>query len=232
MSLATYERRTLPSVFSDVPAHREVEAAKEEVQKARARAGRMWIWILLVMGILIAVGLFGAWAYRAYKSEEATANNLRGQLTAAENLGRDYESLSQTRARLAQVRTDLAANIDFVRRQNPQAAQRVITAAGNAWREEDRRLALIERRPASYPPLELTPASQSWSGVLSSGAVTLNREAQVMDVVVTAVNNAIARESGLGNGQRPVCNPMTGANCAGAAVCNPVTGANCGRRGN
>jgi hypothetical protein len=213
MSLATYEPRTLPSVFTDVHSHREVQAAKEEVQKARARAGRMWIWILLILGILIAVGIGAAWAYGQFQNEHRRAENLNGQLQALETQQADFANLSQRRENLARVRTDLAANIDFIRRRNPQAAQRVTTAAQNAWLAEDRRLAALERRQPTYPPLQLTPQSQRWSEVLSFGNQELEREANVMQAVSTAVDNAIARESGVSGPTGPVCNPVTGANC-------------------
>ncbi len=203
MSLTSYEPRTLPSVFSDIPAHREVQAAKEEVQKARARAGRMWIWILLVLGVLIAVGIGAVWAYQQYQSEVRTSDNLRAQITDLQSQQQDFETFAERRQRLEQVRSDLAANIEFVRRQNGQAAERVTTAAQRAWREA----------APTYPPLDLTNGSQLWGQIRDNGVATLDTEARAMEAVRTAVDNAIARESGVSGPRRPPCNPVTGANC-------------------
>lgn len=227
MSLTAYESRTLPSVFSDVHSGREVQAAKEEVQKARRAVGVVWIYVLLAIGALIALGIF-AWSLNsAYKAEHDRAERLAAAVTQGDTLQADYSDLTDRRDRLAGARADLSQRIEVIARSNSTLAQELRTLAGKTWQDEDARLAAIEHVQPTYPRLQLEPESQLWPDVQTRGVATLEREARVMQVVIAAVQRRID-VAVPGGTTGPICNPVTGTNCS-RRTCNPVTGENCRR---
>lgn len=228
MSLTAYESRTLPSVFSDVHSGREVQAAKEEVQKARRAVGRVWIYVLVFIGALIAVGIFAGWAYNKYVAEHERAERLAAAVTQGDTLQSDYADLTSRRDRLAAARADLSQRIEVIARSNGTLAQELRTLAGKTWTDEDARLAAIDRVPPTYPRLQLEPESQLWTEVQRGGVATLDREARVMQVVIAAVQRRIDVAVPGGTPGGAICNPVTGTNCP-TRVCNPVTGENCRR---
>lgn len=193
MSLTAYEARTLPSVFSDVHTRSEVQAAKEEVQQARRRAGRMWIYVLVILGILIAVAIAAYVAWTQLQQANADRRNLAQQNSELAQQQEDLRAITGRRAELLQMRETLRETIDTMGR-NP--------ANGTRWRDTLDRVAkqtwVAQVRTCGaacngWPTFVYPGPSQSWDITQRQAADAMDREIAMMREVTRQVDNAATR---------------------------------------
>lgn len=213
MSLTAYEGRTLPSVFSDVHSRSEVAAAKEEVQQVRRRAGRMWIYILVIIGFLLAA-LFGAYLlWNALKVAEHDAANLATQVEELGGQQTAYADLTRRREELAKMRQDLNASITQVGqdRRNGEAWERELRAlVQTTWTAQKTACGAPCTGPG-WGDLLYPGQAQTWDPSRSAAVDAMDRETRMLHAVSEAVENRIAviRRTPGYNAPRPGCeNPL------------------------
>lgn len=214
MSITTYESRTLPSVFTDVHSHREVQAAKEEVQKARRAAGRMWIYILVILGILIAVAIGAYVVWNALQQANEDRRSLAQQNTELAQQQEDLSAITGRRAELLQMREALRNTIETMGNHPTNGTtwrNALDNVAKRTWAQQVRTCAAA---CSGWPSFVYPGPSQSWDIMQRQAADAMDRELRMMREVKTQVDNAAARlRSGGTVNIEPVCNPVTGANC-------------------
>ncbi|MEQ1812490.1 MAG: hypothetical protein ABL889_21350 [Terricaulis sp.] len=173
MSMTSYEGRTLPSVFSDIP-------NRHAIQEARGRVGRLWIWILLLFGALVVLGAGTAWLANQWQLAKADAENLEHQRAELALQQQDYAALATGRTAVTEARQDLYDNI-----QGQPAAWRVELqrVAQETWRRE----------LPTLPALAYPGQSQSWTAVKEQAQQSLDRESVVLGLVTDAVNARAAQ---------------------------------------
>lgn len=208
MSITTYDGRSLPSVFSDIP-------SRNEVQAARQRAGRMWIWVLLLIGIVIAMALASAWLWNQWQLADADARTIEQERATLAEQQREYTEIASRRDRLQELRQTVDDKIEVLGadRTNGQAWERRLRGvAQTTWHEQ--RLSCGAPCATWQDNLVMPGGSQTWSDGRDAAMSAMDRETAMMEAVSRRVDSEIAslRRGGAGGGG-PACNPVTGANC-------------------
>jgi hypothetical protein len=157
--------RGVPNVFA------EPIAADSALQDARRRTGRIWIWLLLLVGILIATLLFVLYAYNNLVREHVQREELQQEITrlraSAEGYRSEYAEMEELRVRAATLRLEIEQIV------SERPSLRAIPTPPEAWpriqdyarqelneeiqelSEAERRLQITRRRSEPSPnPLQ------------------------------------------------------------------------------
>lgn len=201
MSLTTYEGRSLPSVFSDIP-------SRNEVQEARRRIGRMGMWVFLLFGavvLAIAVAIAALYFYNQQREDIVVLQEANGRLQADSAA---YRGVTGLRDRILAERSDLLEVLEGRGRNLTQEQiRRGWQAATAACAGPPDALRCFRAEQGGSP--ESNEPSQTWPGLLNQTTTVLQYE---LEFVAKAEHDARAAQLSVGGPPtpQPICDPVTG----------------------
>lgn len=202
MSLSTYEGRTLPSVFSDLP-------SRNESQEARKRIGQMGMLIFVLVGIALLAIAGAAAAFYYYDRQRADVVVLQEENTRLRSDSAAYRGVTELRER---VLTERRALLDILegtgRNLTAEQIRRGWAAATATCAGPPNALRCF--RAEQGAPRDRNEPSQSWPGLLDQTNSVLQYE---LEFVENAKRTAAAAQLTVGGPPtpQPICDPVTGA---------------------
>lgn len=202
MSITSYEGRSLPSVFSDIP-------SRNEVQDARKRIGRMGMWIFLLVGAFVLAIAVAATALYFYDKQRQDVVVLQEENVRLQGDSAAYTGLTELRDRVLTERRALLDTLEG-RGRNLSAEQiRRGWAAATASCAGPPEALRCFRAEQAQPRARNEP-SQTWPGLLEQTNTVLQYELQFIE---KAKQSAAAAQLTVGGPppRQPICDPVTGA---------------------
>lgn len=191
MSLSSYEGRSLPSVFSDIP-------SRNEVQIVRRQLGwrTFWLGVFFVVALVVAGGL--VYAVRAWEQAKQDARDYQSERDVLAAQHTELGQLMERRTQIATTRQTLFEKIEA----QPAWRVELWRAATDAWRRAGQTGNLSLESPTEPAPQRWM--SRSWPAAQDQAYRTLGTEVDALRAVNTAVDQRM-RDLRT-NSPRP-CNP-------------------------
>jgi hypothetical protein len=190
--MAMDDRRSLPSVFSDIRTNSDVERAERRASGARRMASTLMGAVFIL--VLIAGGL----AYFWYQ-QKSDADDLGRQVADLHQQQQEYDTITSSRADVFKLRRDL----DHAIQGEPRYAGQLLDYAQNAWKNQHRTDVLTF---SGDPPGRW--ASQTWSTSRQQAMDALAQERLALNAVSTSVHDEIVRLRHTNGGGPCAANPL------------------------
>jgi hypothetical protein len=192
MSMTTYEeRRTIPSVFSDIPTRDDVARSREDAERARKRIGALGIWIVLLVGAaIVAIGLAGVAGY-LYQQKDHDLTVLQEAYTDLDNASGDLRPL---RTQREDVQTRRRALLDRLATSSWSVRQRDL-----AW-QAARAQGFVAAREGTR---EANEPSQAWPALNTQAGQGLQAEVQMLANATAAVERTVVTQTPVA--PTPIC---------------------------
>jgi hypothetical protein len=193
MAITTFEGRTLPSVFSDIPNRNALQEKETQLQEARKRIGSGWVRFFVLLGLFFAAIGAAVYFYLATQQANDAADRIEARRLVLQQQQQDYQPITDLRDSATKAREDLNT---LIGNQEGNAFQdRLRVVARDAWRN-----AYPVRQFPGRPELDLSNGAQWWAPSQQQALRDLRRENEVMGAVTTAVQAEIDSHNHGGGG--------------------------------